>query len=339
MLKDVPIDEFRFLYKVSDTGQIWSNKRNIYLKNHIRNGYCSISLYNGNLNIKKTFDIHNLVAIAFIGPRPSLGYIINHKNGIKIDNRVDNLEWITYSGNTKHALDNGLIKPHYKSVSQYDLNNNLIAIYNSIEEASKSTGANAKHIPSVCRGLRNTCGGYIWRYTNEEKDGINNDNEEKIYIPDFPNYAVTKSGKIFSNSYRSYLKPKVLEDGYCTVKLSNKNIKKDFYIHYLVALVLIPNPDNKPYVNHKNGNKSDNSLENLEWVTHKENMHHANQFIKFNHGKSIIQMSLNGEFIKQYDNIRQASIENNIDASSIVKSCKNKVKSAGGYIWIYDKSN
>ena len=60
-------------------------------------------------------------------------------------------------------------------------------------------------------------------------------------------------------------------NGYMQVKVSGKQI----YVHRLVAQAFIPNPDNKPQVNHKDGNKANNNVNNLEWVTNKENISHA----------------------------------------------------------------
>ena len=100
-------------------------------------------------------------------------------------------------------------------------------------------------------------------------------------IPGFEKlYAVTKSGKIWS--YPKYynptegrwLKPYKVK-GYLRVSLSNKGKRKVFYVHYLVAITYIPKLKNKVEINHINGIKKDNSVENLEWVTHQENCHHA----------------------------------------------------------------
>jgi hypothetical protein len=333
--QDVHIQEYRHLYKVSTTGEMWSNIRNSQLRLHIRSGYPSVCLYNGKLKSKKTVNVHDLVANAFLVPLE--GGIVNHKNGLKNDNRVENLEWTTYQGNTAHALNTGLATGHPKSVAQYDLNGNLIAIYPSINEASRATGANAKHIPSACRGTdnRQTCGGFIWRYTNPN-DQPNNDNEPKQDIQDYPNYSVTRSGKIFSKRIRSYLKPHKMPSEYLSVKLCNEIGSKDFYIHDLVATAYIQNHDNKPHVNHKNGDKEDNRVENLEWVTQSENMIHAHRVIKFAYTTPVIQMSLSGEVIKRYESIRSANLETKVDSSSIVRVCKGKSSYAGGFLWKYE---
>lgn len=71
------------------------------------------------------------------------------------------------------------------------------------------------------------------------------------------------------------MKKAVLVDGYLYYSLSANNINKRFAAHRLVATAFIPNPDNKPDVNHLNGNKTDNRVENLEWCTRSENMQHA----------------------------------------------------------------
>lgn len=94
-------------------------------------------------------------------------------------------------------------------------------------------------------------------------------------------YAVTKNGVVFSLPRSTSKKLNIMNPvdnmkaGYLRVVLAKEGNSKLWYIHRLVALAYIPNPENKPMVNHKNGNKRDNRHGNLEWVTGQENRDHA----------------------------------------------------------------
>jgi len=85
---------------------------------------------------------------------------------------------------------------------------------------------------------------------------------------------VTIDGKSYFRKGK-LLMPKKHKDGYQFVTLTKEKSKKNFYVHRLVAEAFIPNPENKPQVNHINGNKTDNTINNLEWVTNAENSRHA----------------------------------------------------------------
>ena len=128
-------------------------------------------------NIPTITTVHRLVAKAFI-PNPGNKPQVNHIDGNKLNNIVDNLEWCTARENAKHAYRNGLEKIykgvknyHYgkkshkrKKVYQYTLDNKLIRIWDCAGEVNKKMRISTGNIASCCRGQRKTTGGYKWRY-------------------------------------------------------------------------------------------------------------------------------------------------------------------------------
>lgn len=168
------INGYENLYQISNFGNIKNNKGQILkqFKNH--KGYLITQLSNNGKS--KTFIVHRLVAQAFI-PNPENKPQINHKDTNKLNNYIDNLEWVTNSENKKHAKLNGLCKSSPKGgankraikVDQYDLNNNLIKQWDCISDIIRffklKTGSN---IISCCKGRLNTAYGYIWKYNKGE---------------------------------------------------------------------------------------------------------------------------------------------------------------------------
>lgn len=171
--------------KVSNLGRVKSLDVEVECKNsHTRvskgivratpidkDGYLKVCINTKGKSITKT--VHRIVLEAFV-PNINNKPQVNHINGIKHDNRIENLEWSTRSENMKHAYKNGLLKPytqrigaihpHNKQVIQYDLNGNYICEFNSIKEASISCGANRSHISAVCLNKRKTAFKYKWKY-------------------------------------------------------------------------------------------------------------------------------------------------------------------------------
>jgi len=104
-------------------------------------------------------------------------------------------------------------------------------------------------------------------------------------------YKINEKGEVLSLNYRRTGKPKLVKlnyssSGYVYVNLNKHNIGHKHSLHRLVAQTFLNNPENKPQVNHKDGNKRNNHLKNLEWATAKENRRHGidNGFITFRHG-------------------------------------------------------
>lgn len=96
-----------YLYKISNIGNIFNKKADRYVRmSKSGNGYMTVALLTK--NGYKTFLVHRLVGLVFLGSPPSKNLVINHKNGIKDWNTINNLEWTSYSGNNKHAYDNNL---------------------------------------------------------------------------------------------------------------------------------------------------------------------------------------------------------------------------------------
>lgn len=94
----------------------------------------------------------------------------------------------------------------------------------------------------------------------------------KIYTPEY--IVLRKNGRNFLHKKKE-IKPSIDKYGYYRICLSYNNKRKNYSVHRLVAMAFIPNPENKPTVNHKNGIKTDNHVYNLEWATQKEQKEHS----------------------------------------------------------------
>lgn len=167
------------LYQVSNMGHIKSLNYNhtgiakqLHWKYH-KNGYATVMLCkNGE---KKNKSVHVLVAQAFIENHENLP-CVNHIDGDKLNNSVENLERVTYQQNTRHAIKNGLrtdsnmrgktgaLNPSSKKVIQAKRDGTVVQIWSCISDAARDVGCSPCTIINCIKGRLKSCKGYVWRY-------------------------------------------------------------------------------------------------------------------------------------------------------------------------------
>lgn len=184
------IQGYENLYQISNMGRIkslWFGKEKI-MKQLIRNGYCYVDLCKD--KIKKHYNIHRLVAQTFI-PNPQNYPQVNHKDEVKTNNCISNLEWVTQKYNMNYGTrneraskaisiahkgkkrtqehKNNIGKSHQKPIVQIDKSGLIVGVYDSVKEVSEVLGINRGNISNCLKGRYKTCGDYKWMYLNELK--------------------------------------------------------------------------------------------------------------------------------------------------------------------------
>lgn len=166
-------------YLITTNGEVISKNYRNTRKNGLKtlmptvDGYLCVGVDNN-----KKVTVHRLVAQTFI-PNPDRKETVNHINGVKTDNRVENLQWATRSENVKHAFDTGLKKPSNlgkfgthplcKKIKQIDAKTGkLIKIWNSTMDIERELQINHAKISNYCRGTKPRCKKYKWEYYNKE---------------------------------------------------------------------------------------------------------------------------------------------------------------------------
>lgn len=163
--------------------------------------------------------------------------------------------------------------------------------------------------------------------------------EEWVKIEEFPMYSIKRNGDVRNDKTGVVKHPCFGLRGYPVVSLVKDGKSYLRTIHILLARTFIPNPENKPQVNHIDGDKLNFSLENLEWVTAKENNQHARRtgLHKTDGDKPIKQIDCFGNIVCIYKSASEASRKTGINLGNIcgVARGNTRAKTAGGYKWEY----
>ena len=149
-------------------------------------------------------------------------------------------------------------------------------------------------------------------------------------------YQVSSLGRIRSLPRKnhltySFMRPFYNENGYKCISLYKNNIKHNFYIHRLVASTFLPNPKNLSQVNHKDYRRGNNYVDNLEWISMRENI--AYSYCN-SPKKPVNQYRLDGSFVKRWNCISDVS-KIGAHRSDIAKCCRGILKQSKGYKWRY----
>ena len=209
-----------------------------------------------------------------------------------------------------------------RPVLQYDVDGNFIAEHEHGLAAEEATGANSTSISRACNGKLNKAGGFVWKFKEVEKKPKKTHPEETdewMKHQDWPTYRVASDGRIYSENMYRFLDAKIDTCGRMFYSIKHSSGKTKRVTRYrLVALCYIPNPEEKPVVNHKDGNPSNDDVSNLEWATKKEDVEHI---FKMRTSKSVIPVDLldeDGIVVASYDSIAHAHRETGF--------CQRKIK-------------
>ena len=162
----------------------------------------------------------------------------------------------------------------------------------------------------------------------------------------YDNYQVSNWGRIMSLNYRNTGKAELMNpgtntDGYFKVNLRKNGKRKMCYVHRLIAQTFIPNPENKPEVNHIDEDKTNNKVDNLEWKWHKDNINHgthnersAKARTNGKLSKRVLQLSLSGELIREWESTQECG-RNGFCQGAVSECCQGKRKTHKGFRFMY----
>jgi hypothetical protein len=320
-------------YRVDPDGRVFSLLTKKFISSSERGGYRYFSLVRVQDGKRKrtTIGQHVLLAMAYI-PNPKNEPIVIHINKNGLDNSLENLRW-----GTRKDIQTFPSGGHRgRAVLQYTLDGELVKRYSTVLSAAEAMGCNENTINKVCmhKPGKKTAKGYRWEYETKKKKPRKIEGEKWKTHPDFPLHKISSHGRVYSVKTKTLLSQVDRLDGYVRVDIQHKK----HYVHCLMATAFFgPPPSNiiRPMVNHKDGNKSNNVLENLEWTSFRENIQHAHNTGLNETSRPVIKYALDGTQLTRYPSMAEAARNNGVSQEAVSGVCHRKKGciTSAGFIW------
>ena len=311
-------------YKVSTLGRIASvnsiRPKILNPKPH-PSGYIIVHLFNDNKE-NQSMRVHRLVALTFL-VNPDNKLFVDYINHKRDDNRLVNLRWSNSEENSKDKTPATKFKG--RVVVQYDLSMNKMKEWLSTAEIRRYYKVSYSDIAKAAE-TQTILKWFYWKFL----DTIPIDNE--IWKPIKVNehlISVSSVGrvKVLSGTLTYGHKN---NSGYLAVRIGDYTL----LVHRLICLAFKPVDDPYNYfVNHIDSDKHNNMIENLEWVTPRENTNHSLRNIDTKSIRPVVKMALDGTILNFYKTLKEAAQEFDTHNCSIINACQGKYKNSNGYKW------
>lgn len=322
-------------------GRIRNRKGKMHEPKTDLHGYIKCSLFQDGK--RYNFSVHRIVATMAFGSRED-NVEVNHIDHNKSNNCRVNLEWITHAENVKKSHQTKNRKSTGKHIVLYEDDHiTPRQSYSSIRSAAHELGISEKNIGTVLSGrikwTRDCTGEHMLHFKYANPRVVPTDEELTEYA-DFVNtsFVISPRGLVYNTNRKIIMKGRD-RGGYLSVMHADTN----YFIHRMVAMTFIPNPENKLEVNHKDGDKHNNDVTNLEWMTKPENIQASYDTGLNGNVVAVKRYTMDGTLDQEYKSIadaRRALVDLGRDLgrdceATITACCRYKIKHAYGFIWRY----
>ena len=296
---------------------------------------------------KKDYLMHRLVIFAFRGPPPSPWYVVHHIDGNRENNCISNLDYITRSENAQQECQQSKSSPtqgRSRPVLVRLIGTSDWQLYGTQRTAAQAIGISSSSASRCCHGKIPSAGGYELAF--EEEPDMPGEHWIQAICPstgtELEGYLVSSCGRICGPNGSKALGHMMGRSGYIGMWYRGRCLR----IHRIVVCSFrgMPEVSYRWEVNHLDGNKSNNFLENLNITTHSENIQHAYTLQPGMQQRTTKAIAVEGRALgtskrwERYASVRSAARAHGVASSKIFDCCKNRAQSAKGYEWRYASS-